>query len=561
MRLGVSVSRLDPRTLLPIVALMACACGGGTGAETEQFDRGRLERQEDLSEALANDLLKFSVAVRDRDYGKIEDFVADAIRATPLPPEAPTAVPVVKWVERREWGLAAAENLDRAGFLDRLRVFLDRFEEIDDARFKVKAAEFDDAAIDRGAAKIKFFIVARDEAGRRDWLRGTAHIEVSRTGDEPWRLSLFEIDALESSLATEDLFSEIAFPAGVSALYPRFGEGRNEGFVSHGAATADVNGDGLLDLAASGVEQNYLYINRGDGTFRDVSEESLVKFAPIGAGALFLDFDNDGDADLFFAAVGKQVLLENRLVPDGEMKFWDISEKAGVDRDAVGFSVVAADVNADGFTDVYVCSYNRYGTVMPNSWYAATNGTPNLLFINRGDGTFREASGEWGVQDSRWSYAAGFVDIDEDGDQDLYVANDFGENALYINEGDRFADEAERYGIVDPGFGMGVSFGDYDNDGDLDLHVTNMSSTAGQRILKLLYPPDHEIFQTLFKQAEGNSLYANENGGRFRNVTSEVGGLSGGWAFGGGFVDFDNDGWQDLYTPNGFVSGKTMDDT
>jgi len=560
MMSGNTTSRLVAGFILLLVGLSVGACGEPV-AESDEFDRAWLERHEDLSESLANDLLKFSVAVRDRDYGKIEGYVADAIRATPLPEKAPASVPVVKWVERRNWELPAAEDSGRVEFMGRLRVFLDRFESIDDARFKVVSAEFEEAADDRGAAKIKFFVIGRDETGRREWLKGKAHIEVTRSGEEAWQLGLFEIDMMFSSVANEDLFSEIAFPAGLSALYPRFGEGKNEGFISHGAATADVDGDGRLDLAASGVDQNYLYLNQGDGTFRDVSEESLVKFAPIGAGALFLDFDNDGDADLFFAAVGKQVLLENRTIPDGELRFWDISEKAGVDLDAVGFSVVAADVNSDGFTDIYVCSYNRYGTVMPNSWYKATNGTPNLLLINDGDGSFSEASAEWGVEDTRWSYAAGFVDIDEDGDQDLYVANDFGENAFYINQGDRFVDAAESYGVVDAGFGMGVSFGDYDNDGDLDLHVTNMSSTAGQRILKLLYPPEHEVFKTMFRQAEDNSLYANQGDGSFRNVTAEAGGLSGGWAFGGGFIDFDNDGWQDLYTPNGFVSGKTMDDT
>ena len=77
----------------------------------------------------------------------------------------------------------------------------------------------------------------------------------------------------------------------------------------------------------------------------------------------------------------------------------------------------------------------------------------------------------------------------------------------------------------------------------------------------MLYPEDHEIRQTLSKQAAGNSLYELDDDGTFREVTDEVGGLSGGWAFGGGFIDFDNDGWEDLYTPNGFVSGKSMKDT
>ena len=232
-----------------------------------------------------------------------------------------------------------------------------------------------------------------------------------------------------------------------------------------------------------------------------------------------------------------------------------------MDREAIGFSDGAADVNGDGWQDVYVASYNRYGTVMPNSWRRATNGTPNLLFINRGDGTFREAGRDWGVRDARWSYAAAFADIDENGDQDLYVANDFGENALYLNEGGRFRDAASELGVLDPGNGMGAAFGDFDNDGDLDLHVTNMSSTAGNRILARLMPEARADSSVLKKLAAGNTLFEYRGEAGFVDVSADVGGLSAGWAWGGGFVDFNNDGWEDLYAPNGFISGKSMNDT
>ena len=87
------------------------------------------------------------------------------------------------------------------------------------------------------------------------------------------------------------------------------------------------------------------------------------------------------------------------------------------------------------------------------------------------------------MRDPRWGYAAAFADMDGDADPDLYVANDFGHNALYENVGGRFVDVAAERGVLDPGNGMGVSFGDFQNDGHLDLHVTNMSSTAGNRIL------------------------------------------------------------------------------
>jgi hypothetical protein len=539
--------------------VLALACGeSGPG----NFDREVLERAEDLSESLANDLLAFSVAVRDRDEGIIAGYLANEMTATPFPQDPPELETVVKWIHRRDWSWPErAETMPGTRFLESLIGFADRFSEIEDARFKVEQASFDESTGGSGEARIKFFFVARDETGRREWVKGGARIEILREDQGHWRIARFELRSLVSKLSDVDLFSEVTFPAGLWAVYPPFGVGRNEGFVSHGAATADVNGDGLLDLAASGVDQNLLYLNEGDGRFRDISEPSLVRFAPTGSGALFLDYDNDGDPDLFFGAVGNQVLLENRFVPDGEPVFWDVSEQAGVARAAIGFSAVAADVNSDGYTDIYVCSYNRYGTVMPDSWYQATNGTPNLLFVNRGDGTFEEVAAAWGVADGRWSYAAGFVDLDADGDLDLYVANDFGENAFYRNDGKRFTDVAEERGVMDPGFGMGVSFGDYDNDGDLDLHITNMSSTAGNRILRMLYPEDHEIRRTLSRQAAGNGLYEREDDGTFREVTEEIGGLPGGWAFGGGFIDFDNDGWEDIYTPNGFVSGKSMKDT
>ena len=362
-------------------------------------------------------------------------------------------------------------------------------------------------------------------------------------------------------VASVDLFSEVAAPAGVARRVPAYGSPGNAGFVWHGAAAADFDRDGWLDLFVTSKDQNVLYLNDRSGRFRDASRETGASSVATGTAPLVLDYDNDGDSDVFVSAVGQQILLENRLVPDGKLAFVDSSLEAGVAVPAVGFSAVAGDVNADGLQDIYVTSYNRYGEVTPDSWFRATNGTPNLLFVNQGDGRFKEEAGKWGVDDRRWSYAAEFVDIDEDGRVDLYVANDFGEKAMYINRGDRFVDEARERGTLDPGNGMGVSFGDYNNDGRLDLHATNMSSTAGNRILGRLFPGEGPKDNVLKKLAAGNNLYENTGAGKFKDVTSEVGGFSGGWAYGGGFIDFDNDGWEDLFTPNGFISGKSMKDT
>ncbi|NIM02396.1 MAG: hypothetical protein GTN89_16720, partial [Acidobacteria bacterium] len=472
-------------TVLTLLALLlAAACAGPAG---DPLDVGKLEDQEDRSESLANDLLAFSLAMRKADRNRFDDFWEAEVTATPVPADEPERKEVAARALQGHWSFDGNPKLyPRDEYVSQMWSLVERYEALEDVRFKVKQVEFSEDG-SQAKAKIKFFLVGKHDGPGREWIKGLAKLGANKTGDDPWRIDRLEFTEMHSTVTAQEWFSEVSGPAGLNEKFPRFGQGANDGFVNHGAAAADVNADGLIDVAATGVLGNFLYLNAGDGTFTDASADSLVKFSPTGAGVVFLDYDNDGDPDLFVASVGRQLLLQNRFVPEGKVRFIDVSLESGVAQSAIGFSAVAADVNNDGWQDVYVCSYNRYGTVMPDSWTGATNGTPNLLLVNQGDGTYRSVAEEWGVADSRWSYAAQFIDLDVDGDQDLYVANDFGENALYRNDGGRFTDGAVEMGIVDPGFGMGVSFGDYDNDGDFDLHVTNMSSTAGKRILELLY--------------------------------------------------------------------------
>ncbi|HEX8685318.1 MAG TPA: VCBS repeat-containing protein, partial [Pyrinomonadaceae bacterium] len=466
-------------------------------------------------------------------------------------------------------------HLARADFLRGWADFLSHFSEVEDARFKVKEANFDERADSvhgakvptavvgaAGKARVAFYVIGRDPEGRREWARGTAMVEVRYDASKRWQFDSFTLASFDSMVAGVDLFSEVAVPAGLGAELPAFGTPGGVGFMWHGAAAADFDGDGWQDLFVTAPARNYLYLNDRRGRFRDASDEAGVRVLATGVAPLAFDYDNDGDSDLFISNVGGQILFENRLRQDGKLQFADASSESGVGGvQAVGFSAVAGDVNGDGLLDVYVTSYNRYGQVTPDSWFRATNGTPNLLLVNQGRGEFREEARKWGVDDSRWSYAAQFADVDGDGRQDLYVANDFGEKAMFVNRGDRFVDEAKERGVLDPGNGMGVSFGDYNNDGLLDVHASNMSSTAGNRILARLFPNQGPRENVLKKLAAGNNLFENQGGGKFRDVTAEVGGFSGGWAWGGGFVDFDNDGWEDIYTPNGFISGKSMKDT
>ena len=551
-------------------------------ANKQQVDRSRLEVIEELSESLANDLLELSVATRDRNPELTAEFFPKQLTANPFPSRPLPAKNQVKWVGTHGWESGGNKNASAtapttttsADFLQNWSEFLAHFSEIEDARFKVKEANFDEKAQAvlgaeqptavvgaSGKARIAFYVIGRDTEGKREWARGTFMTNVRAAANKHWQFDSFDLISFDSMVAGVDLFSEVAVPAGVGVNIPSFGTPENSGFVWHGAAAADFNGDGWIDLFVTAANRNYLYLNNGKGSFRDASIKAGVKTLASGTAPLVFDYDNDGDADVFISAVGQQILLQNTFKQNGKPEFSDVSLESGVAKNAIGFSAAAGDVNGDGRLDVYVTSYNRYGQVTPDSWFRATNGTPNLLFVSQPDGTFREEAAKWGVDDRRWSYAAEFADIDTDGKIDLYVANDFGEKALFINKGDKFVDEAAERGVLDPGNGMGVSFGDYNNDGRLDIHASNMSSTAGNRILTRLFPNASAKDNVLKKLAAGNNLFENTGDGKFKDVTAEVGGFSGGWAWGGGFIDFDNDGWEDIYTPNGFISGKSMKDT
>jgi hypothetical protein len=558
------------RILFVVVILVGCFGCSLVQEDAQKVDRLSMEHTEELTESLANQLLELSVAVREKDREAMSAFFAASLFSPPFPSVPEEEKPTVKWISEHGWPLESADEgpTDRKDFLESFYAFLDHFESIEDVRFKVKSSTItEDGKTAMGS--LKFFVVGRDPQGRREWVQGVTDFQAHPQGDEKWQIAALTVTEMGSQIAAEELFDEVGGPLGFTASDPPFLNKPNGIglYVFHGASTADVNNDGFLDLFSPGVDRNFLYLNGGDGTFEEAANKAgLDATSSVATAAVFLDYDKDGDSDLFLSAVGNQMLFQNRLVPDGNLRFLDISERAGVSVHGYGFSSAAADVNRDGWADIYVTSYNEFGPVMPEPMIGALNGTPNLLFINQGNGRFSEAAAEWGVNDTRWSYATAFADVDDDGDLDLYVANDYGGGSpLYWNQlvqgEERFIEAVPEQGVVDMGYGMGVSFGDYDNDGDLDLHVTNMSSIAGNRILDRVFPDEPADTFLLKKLAAGNSLYENLGNGEFRDRSAEAGPLVAGWAWGGGFIDFDNDGREDLYTPNGFLSGKTMKDT
>ena len=336
-------------------------------------------------------------------------------------------------------------------------------------------------------------------------------------------------------------------------------------FGQHGLAVADVNGDGLEDLYVcdSGGLPNRLYLQNPDGSLRDVSHEAAVNWLEPSTAALLVDLDNDGDQDLVVSTYLFVLFAEN----DGTGRF----ELRGGHRPG---SLCAADYDVDGDLDIYICSYStesgglgpqRFNNNQPVPFHDANNGGANALLENRGRFRFVDVTDQIGLgrNNSRWSFAAGWDDYDNDGDLDLYVANDFGRNNLYRNQGGHFLDVAAEVGVQDVAAGMSVAWGDYNRDGSMDVYVGNMFSAAGNRVAyqrRFARERSPDAVADLQRMARGNTLFAGTNDGSFRDVSESANVTMGRWAWSSNFVDVNNDGWLDLVVANGYFTNRRAKD-
>jgi enediyne biosynthesis protein E4 len=338
-----------------------------------------------------------------------------------------------------------------------------------------------------------------------------------------------------------------------------------------GVAIFDYDNDGWPDIylvngstfdALRGKEKPpraALYHNNHDGTFTDVTEKAGVANERWGFGVAVGDFDNDGWPDLYVTNYGKNRLYHNNH--DGT--FTDVAEKAGVAvsgaQPAWSTGATFGDFDGDGKLDLYVTGYVKFdlnnppiaGTAATQYSFCQYRGKPvmcgprglpgehNHLFHNNGDGTFTEVSQKAGVANEKGYYGFGvaFADVNDDGKLDLVVANDSVPNYLFLNKGDGTFEDASYpsgFALKDDGreqAAMGLGIGDYDNSGHLSLYVTTFSD---------------DYF----------TLYKNEGDANFSDV-SFLAGVAAvtipflGW--GTGFLDFDNDGWKDIFDANGHV--------
>jgi enediyne biosynthesis protein E4 len=366
------------------------------------------------------------------------------------------------------------------------------------------------------------------------------------------------------------VFRNIAEQAGLTRWH-HIGGSTDKRFILEakgpGVALLDYDNDGWLDIyfvngttydALDGKTvppHSALFHNNHDGTFTDVTQMARVANDRWGYGAVVGDYDNDGWPDIFVSNYGKNRLYHNNH--DGT--FTDDAEKAGVTLGNWSTAATFGDYDGDGHLDLFVAGYVHYDVAhppIPETRSAASGtcqyrgqtvlcgprglpGEPDHLFHNNGDGTFTDVSEKAGVGDRNGYYALGalFVDVNNDDKPDLLVANDSTPNYLYINMGDgTFEDKSLEYGYAVAADGhetasMGIAAGDYENNGHMDIVNTTFSD-------------DYKV------------VYQNDGTGNFTDVSLESGVATPSIpfvSFGDGFLDYDNDGWKDLFIANGHV--------
>ena len=370
------------------------------------------------------------------------------------------------------------------------------------------------------------------------------------------------VGAAPPTAARPDRFQRVTEAAGIDFTHRDGSSGRHyfPEVMGAGCAFVDLTGDGLPDIylvngaplpgaPADNTPRNRFYRNLGDGSFVDETAASGLGDSGYGLGCCAGDFNGDGLIDLYVTNLGRNALYQN----NGDGSFSNVARQAGVDTPGFSTGAAFADYDGDGLLDLYVCDYVDW-TPETNVTCEAPDGqrqvpvycrplvypaAPNHLYRNTGKGTFSEVTAE-----SRMTKPPGrslgclWADVDNDGDLDLYVANDGTANFLFINQGDgRFTEEATARGVAlsesgQPQASMGVAAPDYDGDGWLDLAVTNFSG-------------------------EYTALYRNVGNGHYQDVSAATGirRLSSKYVgFGIGFPDLDLDGRPDVFIANGHVT-------
>ena len=601
-----------PNTAIRLRTMIACLLGGaivvGCSGEKEPGDEGSTRPTE---AAVSADVAFRAMIENEETIGELVspiNRVARAVRNLQLPghhaghlfADGATAIDLAApgkaetdpslRLQKSDWQLAAEAPL--AG-----EIWSRLWEEASafgDARFGILRGRPEGGGY---LTELKFSARGQTVDRKPAAWKGRVDVVWQKDGDE-WRIRRWLTRSLQTKLAEEPMFVEVLDRAigdpgelarARESIHSRY---VREVFLTGGTKFAypktywpyitswdsldqhpsvsvvDIDADGLDDFYITARwGKNQLWRNRGDGTFEDIAPQVGLDLDGMCNCALFADYDNDGDQDVFigrslergqyFTNTAGQFFESSATNLDAPLPYWCSS-------------MASADVDGDGLLDLYISTYRlpitRPQNILAREFLSPAEqqewkrrraedhpvfrltGPPNVLLMNQGGGKFARVPDAGGAALWLSTFQATWSDYDNDGDPDLFVANDYAPDHIFRNDGGTLVDATHQLaGEELQGFGMGVSLGDYDNDGLQDPYFTYMYSKAGSRITEMF----DGLERRMYEGVAGNKLLRNQSG-KFVPSGMEV--AKTGWSWGGQFTDLDNDGFLDLYVANGLYT-------
>ena len=481
------------------------------------------------------------------------------------------------------------------GLLEQIRAPL---ADVEDVEFKLDLLE----NVTRGQiqARLRVRLTGQQPARPGQERRGRASLDASlasRWVRGPEGLLLTELTLRNGQVVSGSgaEFWDEAIPRGLLSIGtadPRFLPPHNPlryQVVRHaigGATAADIDGDGRDDLILTQGEGLRLFLNRLDPErgLRFVEGTRAWGLGEVAHPnvALALDFDGDGDSDLFVGSFyGPNHLFEN-----DKGTFRDVTADSGLSQDDMTAIACAADFDGDGRLDLYLGRFLDARRDVPQTMLYTRNGAPNRVYRGLGGLRFEDVSAASGADDRGLTLGAAAGDIDEDGDVDLYLSNDYGRNVLLRNRGDgTFEDVALESGALAVSGGMSATMSDLDADGRLDLYVSSIRSNqrwfsedvnVRSYVLGIVRSERRPGMQRLFydlrqhlgadwpsvgrASLKGNYFLRQSPKGTFEDWSESSGAAPAGWFWSSGAADLDNDGSLDVVAVNGWITGKLKDD-
>lgn len=463
------------------------------------------------------------------------------------------------------------EILDRETFRQRLTALFSSWSGVERASYHVFQSFYVKGKVPTIVQRAHFELGGlKATSGKRFQIKANVMVRLQQKGKNLEVIS-FGVEKWERTESEMNLFHDISSQTGFQLLHntkdrENWQEAIDERTVITvgGLTVLDFNKDGFWDvLVPRDGYGTFLYLNDGQGGFTVQTIPGISEKENTGTFVLWLDVDNDGFEELINTNVVERDPIHS------EVGFFELrNERAERISGMLRFEkpewmkkirfegIVPCDVNHDSWLDLLVLGYNHIDSKPEKNFTNATDGMRNLLFINKGKKGFSEEGRQRGFVSEQYSFVAACFDFDEDGDDDVFIGNDYGANRYLENDGQGFFHEDKTHPFHEgASFSMGVSLSDYDNNGQYSMSVSNMYSHAGNRIVPLVEGLHEKHRNRILRMAQGNGLYTKINE-EWKDQSLERGVGESGWAWGNVFFDVDNDTDKDLYVVNGYTSHR-----